>query len=290
LPDFKEGLERIPEDKRIQVIPTGKVTPLSKRFSGSLASRGELLAFLDSDALPTPDWLRNAVVHFKDSEVAAVAGPSLTPSTDSLLEKLGGLILSSPFASGTESIRYKSHANQRLVNETPTCNLIIKKSIFLSLKDLIPNIWPGEEITLCGVLTKDFKKKILYDPSVVVYHHRRPLFMPYIKQIWNYGAVKGSLLRTNRKYVRPIFMMPSILMIGIALGFPLAFMNSLFGIIYFVALSSYAVLALLSGAVTCLKNKTLKLTPLFSFGLVVTHLCYGAAFLKGFFLKRTKHS
>lgn len=290
LPDSEDGLQKVPSDERIQVIPTGKVTPISKRFIGSFASRGELLAFLDSDAFPTPNWLRNAAVHFKDSEVAAVAGPSLTPSTDSPLEKLSGLILSSSLVSGTESVRYKPHTNQMLVSEAPTCNLIVLKSIFVSLKNMIPNVWPGEEITLCGVLTKDMKKKILYDPKVIVYHHRRPLFMPYFKQIWNYGAIKGSLMRSSSKYIRPIFIMPSVLVIGIAFGFPLALMNPTFGLIYLASISSYGIFALLSGLVTGLRSKSIELTPLFSFCHVLTHLCYGTAFLKGFFQNRTKRS
>ena len=44
------------------------------RNLGLRASSGEIIAFLDDDAVPDPNWLQNLAVEFKDPQVAAVAG------------------------------------------------------------------------------------------------------------------------------------------------------------------------------------------------------------------------
>jgi O-antigen biosynthesis protein len=44
------------------------------RNHGLSISNGEIIAFLDDDALPHPDWLRQIVGEFRDAQVMAVAG------------------------------------------------------------------------------------------------------------------------------------------------------------------------------------------------------------------------
>jgi len=44
------------------------------RNLGLRASTGEIIAFLDDDAVPDPNWLQNLAAEFKDPQVAAVAG------------------------------------------------------------------------------------------------------------------------------------------------------------------------------------------------------------------------
>jgi len=91
----------------VKVIPTGNVTPGRKRNIGMKNAKGEILAFVDSDARPEKSWLRNAISYFKDSEVAAVGGPGITPPEDSLMQKASGYILSSFAVRGLLG-RYKS--------------------------------------------------------------------------------------------------------------------------------------------------------------------------------------
>lgn len=72
-----------------------------------IVSTGEFLAFIDSDAYPQKDWLKNAVRYFSDPEVAAVGGHGVTPDEDPVLQKAGGFILSS-FMVGGIANRYGS--------------------------------------------------------------------------------------------------------------------------------------------------------------------------------------
>lgn len=279
LPDSYNGRNIF--SKNVYVIPTGCITPLRKRFVAASQSTGEVLAFIDSDAYPTKSWLKNSLRHFNDSNTVAVVGPSLTPINDDIMSKASGLILSSPFGGGSESIRYTQSNRIKYVNEAPTCNMIIRKSVLNAIKDLLPDVWPGEEIVLCGIITKDLKKKIVYDSEVIVYHHRRRLFIPHLRQIWNYGKVKGSLLKKYRRYVRPVFYLPTLLVLGIIAGIPLAMLNPLAKYIYGFSLLAYTSLSVANAILVWLKERSSKLAMLVFVGTIVTHICYGIAFLKG---------
>ena len=58
---------------RVETVP-GKVGRV--RNVGSRMARGEILAFTDSDCIPTPDWLAAGVEPFHDPEVGVVTGPT----------------------------------------------------------------------------------------------------------------------------------------------------------------------------------------------------------------------
>ena len=79
--------------KQIRVIPTNTTIPSKKRNIGTHHAKGKILAFIDDDAFPSQDWLKNASRHFRDPNVAAVCGPAITPENDTLMQKASGLVL-----------------------------------------------------------------------------------------------------------------------------------------------------------------------------------------------------
>src|SRR5438309_3518360 len=75
LPDYPENLS----ENRVRVVPTGPVKPSDKRNIGVNDANGEVVAFIDGDAYPDKDWLKNSLRSFDAPKVAAVGGPGLTP-------------------------------------------------------------------------------------------------------------------------------------------------------------------------------------------------------------------
>jgi O-antigen biosynthesis protein len=60
---------------RVRVLPNGGPRGLSAaRNTGVAAARSEIVAFMDDDALPAPDWLEHLVAPYVDPDVVAVGG------------------------------------------------------------------------------------------------------------------------------------------------------------------------------------------------------------------------
>lgn len=69
----------VPDD--VRVVDGGEARNLSvARNAGIRAARGELVLFIDDDAIPEPNWARALAEGLADPEVAAAGGPHLDPS------------------------------------------------------------------------------------------------------------------------------------------------------------------------------------------------------------------
>jgi len=191
----------IPDELSSETIDTGRrrwlaaaVLPGEKKNRGVSIARGEICAFIDSDAYPAPDWLKNGVRYLLSPENGAVGGPNLTPPHDNLSQKLCGLILSSLLALGKFSLRYRK-AKLYYPLELPSCNLLVKKKLFQELKGFNTRLLTAEDASLSFEITRQ-GYRLVYAPDVVVYHHRRPVFRKYFWQIFCYGRDKRALLQS----------------------------------------------------------------------------------------------
>jgi len=269
-------------DVQIRFIPTGEVSPPEKRDLGAKYAKGQILAFLDSDAYPFSSWLKYGVRYFKSDEVAAVAGPGITPITDGFWRRASGIIFSSYIVGGDCKFRYVPLMH-REVEDYPSCNFLIRKDIFDKIKGFNTKFYPGEDTILCYKITKKEKKKIIYDPDVIVYHHRRKLLFEHFKQVKNYAYHRGYFAKkipsTSRK---PSYFVPSLLIIlfpilGIAsIFFPPVMTYFLIGIILYT----------LAVLLTAIQVMNFKMMVVVFFGIIATHITYGIWFMKGLFAKK----
>lgn len=137
--------------------------------------------------------------------------------------------------------------------------------------------WPGEDTFLCLKIIKGLKKKIIYDPAVFVYHHRRSLFKGHLKQIANYAVHRGYFVKrfpqTSLKFV---YFLPSMFVFGLFIGLLLSFLCPSFSRIYILAITSYLALVFISSIA-----KDFRLTFLAFWGIILSHLIYGLYFIKG---------
>ena len=266
---------------RTRIIPTGPVGPAEKRDLALKVAKGTLFAFLDDDAYPDENWLKAAVRHFGDEEVAAVGGPAVTPKDDSLLQKAGGGVYSSFLGGGSYRYRYVPMA-KRAVDDYPSCNFIVRKTVFEKLGGFDTTFWPGEDTKLCLQITHELKKKIIYDPEVLVYHHRRPLFIPHLKQVWSYALHRGYFVKKfSETSLKLSYFLPSLLFLSLVIGVPLSFASPIVRGAFLSGLSLYLVLTFASSI-----HSDGRLIPLICLGILSTHLTYGVGFLRGLAMRR----
>ena len=257
------------------------MTPAKKRDLGVAHAKGEILAFLDDDAYPDKNWLVHAMGHFQDSEVAAVAGPAVTPATDSIRQKASGEVYSSLLVSGGYGYRYYPK-RQREVDDYPSCNFLVRKSVMEEIGGFNTDFWPGEDTKLCLEITKKLRKKIIYDPQVLVFHHRRPLFIPHLKQIASYALHRGFFVKKYPETsLRAAYFIPSIFLVTIMLGGSLSLFSPGTRSLYMFGLLCYCAIVFFAAV-----RKNPRLIPYVFLGIVLTHLAYGAYFIKGLCAKR----
>ena len=260
----------------IRIIPTGPVSPAKKRDIALSHAKGEILAFIDDDVYPKNDWLKNAINNFSDPLVAAVGGPAVTPENDDLKQKASGRVYSSFLVSGKYAYRYLP--NKKIeVDDYPSCNFLIRKSIMQTLGGFNTNFWPGEDTKLCLDITKRLGMKIIYDPAVLAYHHRRPLFMPHAKQVANYALHRGYFVkRYPETSLRLPYFIPTLFLFSLFIGAILSLFIIPIRIIYLLGLILYFFLVFAFSV-----SKELRFIPYVSSGIILTHITYGLWFLKG---------
>lgn len=289
---FKDFELIIVTDKREKikggkVVASGEVGPAQKRNLGSEKAKGEILAFLDDDSYPSENWLKNAVQIFKeDQNIAAVCGPCLTPPKDSVYQKASGWVWGSWFGSGGAGTYRNRICPRRGVDDFPSVNLLVRKKDFLEVDGFHIRHWPGEDTKLCLDLIKKLKKKIIYDPSVLVYHHRRPILRPHLKQISRYALRRGFFAKKfPETSFRLGYWLPTLFVFGLIVGGSLSFYFPFLKMIYLIALGFYAFLLFLAGMEVLIKEKDHYLALLVIISIFATHLWYGLLFPFGFFRK-----
>jgi GT2 family glycosyltransferase len=284
-PDFEivvasdHPLSELPEG--VTIVETGAgadTSPAEKRDAALAKTSGDVLAYVDDDAYPQSDWLSRAARHFSDETVQAVSGPGVTPPESSWSERVGGAVYESP--AGSAFLRYRFlPLRERRVDDYPAYNLLVRRKAIETVGGWGTTFYGGEDTVLCLKLARA-GWPILYAPDVVVYHQRRPILGPHLRQVANVGLHRGHFVRAYPETSRRlIFALP-------ALG-PLALL--LAGLA--VSRRPRLGMALLSAGYVVLSAETLRRHPLPV--AVITpavtaahHLAYGTAFVRGFITRR----
>ena len=261
----------------LKLVRTELVKPGDKRDLALEHANGEVFAFIDDDAYPRPDWLTMAMRHFDDDAVGAVAGPNVTPEDDLLSWKASGVILESFLGSGSIAYRYRSVGSVKDVDDFPTVNLIVRRDVFERIGGFDTHYWPGEDTKFCLDVV-NMGKRIRYDPDVVVFHHRRPLFWDHFHQIGRYGQHRGYFMKAfPETSLRAIYLAPVLLLLY-TIALPVLGWMSPLGL---VPAAAYALLVAVEAARGAAYHRQPALLPYALAGFPLTHLWYGINILRG---------
>jgi glycosyltransferase involved in cell wall biosynthesis len=199
-------------------VVTGSPTdtsPGEKRDIALARARGDICAFLDDDAYPAPDWIDTALARMDaDPSIAALGGPGLTPPDSPLLERAGGAFYESTLGSGGLRYRFAPVGGLRDVDDYPAYNFFVRTEVLRAVGGWNSRFYGGEDTKLCLAL-HEAGHRLVYDPALLVYHHRRPLFAPHMRQVANVGRHRGHFVRAYpRTSARPLYFGPSAALVG----------------------------------------------------------------------------
>lgn len=273
------------KDNRFKIIACGPIGPGEKRNIGAQHASGEILAFLDDDAYPSSSWLTNAAKVFEDDDVYALGAPAMTPLGVGFLERCSGKVLESKLTSGATN-HIHVPAQQKWVKDHPSVNFFVRKEKFIEVGGFVTEFWPGEDTKLCLELVKNNNKDILYDPTPIVFHHRRNLFRPHLKQYSRYGQHRGQFARIFPETSRlPQYFIPSLFVLGLVFTPLLAFYTPLLLIPYFLTLLIYFGIVTYESTKASIEEHNLLVFPFVGAGIFLTHVVYGVYFIIGLIRK-----
>ena len=272
--------------RNVKVIPTGPITPGAKRNIGITNSNGEICAFIDSDAYPPRDWLKNAVKYLVNDEVVAVGGPGITPPKDSLMQKASGYVYAAASFPSSLIGRFRVEKT-RESDDIHSCNFIAYRKVIEEVGGWNEKYWPGEDTLLCLAI-KRHGYKLLEAPDVIVYHHRKPLFKKHLKQVKQFALHRGLFAKKYKGNSLKIpYVIPSLITLTLFGGLLLSLLVRS-GILYFLYMTTLGIYLLTTLLASIVETKERKLVPLVWLGVILTHITYGIFFIIGLLKKDLK--
>ena len=196
-----------------------------------------------------------------------------------------GFFFETLIGGGGLAFRYRPVKEGFYVEDYPSVNLIVRKDAFIGVGGFDNSFWPGEDTKLClDLVNSGFK--LWYEPTLLVYHHRRPNFLGHFKQVGGYGLHRGYFAKIfPQTSALPMYFVPSLFFAGNIFSLLLGFVYTLVWILWGALLAVYLLFATYE---VILKTRH----PLvFSLTLIImycSHLVYGFRFIQGLITPKLK--
>jgi O-antigen biosynthesis protein len=168
-------------------VITGPNRGLSEaRNVGFRAASGQIVAYVDDDAYPDPQWLRYLAYGFMSTSYAAIGGPNLAPAGSGWV---ADCVANSP--GGAQHVLLSDLEAEHI----PGCNMSYRRWVLEQLGGFDGQFRiAGDDVDLCWrVLERGWT--IGFSPAALVWHHRRNSIRGYFKQQENYGKAEAMLER-----------------------------------------------------------------------------------------------
>src|SRR3989449_1428943 len=156
------------------------------RNTGLKAATGEIVAYLDDDAYPDPQWLTYLAATFMSTSHAGAGGPTIAPAADGPIAEC---VAQSP--GGPAHVLVTDHEAEHI----PGCNMAFRKACLEAIGGFDPQFrTAGDDVDVCWRL-RESGWSLGFSPAAMVWHHRRNSVRTYWKQQIGYGRAEAMLER-----------------------------------------------------------------------------------------------
>lgn len=184
-------------ESKISIVENEKNEgPSISRNIGVSYAKGDIIAFIDDDAIAEHDWLYRINKNFLDYPEIEVYGGKLVPMYDEGSRKLPEELL------WLVGCTYRGHPEKKqFVRNVISANMAVKRKVFNDIKFekmFDGKNWKMEDTLFCIRIFMRKKDTILYDPETIVYHNvpkDRTTLKYIIERSYSEGKLKYDLSR-----------------------------------------------------------------------------------------------
>jgi O-antigen biosynthesis protein len=170
----------------VRLISTPNRGLSAARNEGLAAATGEIVAYIDDDAVPDPDWLAFLAAAFADTDHAAVGGPNLPPPTDG---ERAACVANTP--GGPTHVLL----SDRVAEHIPGCNMAFRREALEAVGGFDERFCvAGDDVDICWRV-QERGGTIGFHPAALVWHRRRATVRGFWRQQRGYGRAEALLER-----------------------------------------------------------------------------------------------
>jgi len=208
----RDNSAQVARDHGARVVSSGGTRrgPAAARNVGAAQATGELLAFIDSDCSASPGWLVELVHLFRDDRIAAVGGMVDGMCSASGVDRYEAVMSSLSLGSRE---RFGGSGDDTFY--LPSCNLLVRRALFLSVQGFEDSMHVGEDVDLTWRL-RDAGWTIAYLPAGRILHEHRSTLRSFMSRRFDYGTSEGMLQKLHPQR-RKRFVLPPVLGVVLAL-------------------------------------------------------------------------
>jgi mycofactocin system glycosyltransferase len=186
------------------------------RNVGARQARGEILAFIDSDCLADPLWLKQLIPAFEDASLAAIGGRVDAYCHDTTLDR---------YEKVKSSLMVSRYAKRSTAADpffyVPACNFLIRRDVFRALEGFDIRMNVGEDVDLCWRLQNQ-GQALEFRTDGVVYHKHRNRLAAFCRRRFDYGTSEPMLQKMHPERIKTLYLPPpAVLFWSLLLLWPL---------------------------------------------------------------------
>lgn len=170
------------------------------RNSGTQIATHDIIAYIDSDCVASPNWLTDLIPYLQDTQIAMIGGEIRSYDCTTNIGRYEDMRSSLYMGARIQQVRREGP-----LTYLPTANLLIRKTAWQELHGFAP-LTQGEDVDFCRRLLAT-NAHILYVPHGTIYHDYRKGIQAFLAIRAAYATSEASLLKQH-PHERRVLLLP----------------------------------------------------------------------------------